>query len=140
MIQYTSEFDLSYATKDSCGLDLFIAEDCVLSDKRYIKIRTYTKFNMPKGYFGLIAGRSSSAPKRGIEVAVGIVDQDYTGEVSVVAKSLSGEIKLQKGERIAQFVVIPYCQLPIEKISADDFEKNTADSTRGEKGFGSSGL
>jgi deoxyuridine 5'-triphosphate nucleotidohydrolase len=139
-IQYTSEFDLSYTTKDSCGLDLFVAEECVLTDKNYIKVRSYTKFNMPKGYFGLLAGRSSSAVKRGIEVAIGIVDQDYTGEVSVVAKSISGEVKLLRGERIAQYVIVPYCQLPIEKISSDEFEKNVSDKERGDKGFGSSGL
>ena len=140
MIRYTSEFDLSYSTKNSCGLDLYIAEDCILSDDKYVKLATYTCFDIPSGYFGLLAARSSSALKRGVEVCIGIVDQDYTGYVGIVAKSVSGNIELKKGERIAQIVIVPYCQLPISKISNDEFETLTKDKDRGDRGFGSSGL
>ena len=140
MIKYTSEFSLSYSTKNSCGLDLYVAEDTILTDNIYIKLPTYTRFDIPSGYFGLIAARSSSALKRGIEVCIGIVDQDYNGEVGVVAKSVSGDVSLKRGERIAQIVIVPYCQLPISKISDEEFDNLTKDKDRGNRGFGSSGL
>jgi len=140
MIKYTSEFDLSYSTKNSCGLDLYVAEDSILTDNKYIKLLTYTRFDIPFGYFGLLAARSSSALKRGIEVCIGIVDQDYTGYVGIVAKSVSGNIELKKGERIAQIVIVPYCQLPISKISNEEFDIITKDKDRGNRGFGSSGI
>ncbi len=140
MIKYTSEFDLSYSTKNSCGLDLYVAEDSTLTDNKYIKLLTYTRFDIPFGYFGLLAARSSSALKRGIEVCIGIVDQDYTGYVGIVAKSVSGNIELKKGERIAQIVIVPYCQLPISKISNEEFDIITKDKDRGNRGFGSSGI
>ncbi len=140
MIQYTSEFDLSYSTKDSCGLDLYIAEDYILSDDKYVKLATYTRFDIPSGYFGLLAARSSSALKRGIEVCIGIVDRDYTGYVGIVAKSVSGKVELKKGERIAQIVIVPYCQLPISKISNEEFDNITKNKDRGDRGFGSTGI
>ena len=140
MIKYTSEFDLFYSTKNSCGLDLYVAEDSILTDNKYIKLLTYTRFDIPFGYFGLLAARSSSALKRGIEVCIGIVDQDYTGYVGIVAKSVSGNIELKKGERIAQIVIVPYCQLPISKISNEEFDIITKDKDRGNRGFGSSGI
>ena len=69
--------------------------------------------------------------------SVGVIDSTYRGEI--IAKfRLSSDVpgntgEYQVGDRICQLVIIPIPQIKFEEV------EELASSTRGEKGFGSSG-
>lgn len=102
-----------------------------------IKIYTGIAVAIPEGHVGLIFDRSSLGAK-GIRTLAGVIDYGYTGEVIVCLTYLENMhgptyIKLNRGDRIAQLVVL---ELP--KINIDLVD-NLGDYTRGESGFGSTG-
>lgn len=66
----------------------------------------------------------------------GLIDSQYRGEICAIAINLdpTTPIEIEKGDRIAQLVVIPVPTVhPVEVEALDSTE-------RSEKGFGSSGL
>ena len=87
---------------------------------------------------GLILPRSGLGSKHGIVLGnlVGLIDSDYQGELIVTLWNRSNEpFTLTKGDRIAQYLVIPRFQFSL--IFNDDFSERTQ---RGEGGFGSTGI
>lgn len=101
-----------------------------------VKIGTGIAMSVPHGYFGAVCARSGLSTKKGLRPAncMGIVDEDYTGEIIVALHNDSKECQtVARGERIAQLVVMSY--LPIEFIETDSLER----TERGDGGFGSSG-
>lgn len=76
---------------------------------------------------GLILGRSSSTIK-GLHVAPGVIDGDFSGEIKIMAHSPATISVVQAGQRIAQLLLIPYLEVGQVKSYAP----------RGNKGFGSS--
>lgn len=82
----------------------------------------------------IIKGRSGLA-QNGIEVSnAGVIDEGYRGEINVIVRNHSGLPTIfQHGDRIAQGVVIALPEVEIEEVC------ELSDSTRGERGFGSSG-
>lgn len=100
------------------------------------KIGTGIAVQCPKGTFGAVFARSGLATKQGLRPAncVGVVDEDYTGEIIVALHNDSYEKReIQYGERIAQLVFIPY-------LSGDLLAVEELDETgRGDSGFGSTG-
>ena len=69
-----------------------------------------------------------------VDVAAGVVDADYTGEIQVVlANNSDKDFKVTAGDRIAQLVLAPVRQahyVEVEELDGTD---------RGEGGFGSTG-
>ena len=83
-----------------------------------------------------IFARSGKATKQGLRPAncVGIVDSDYRGEVIVPLYNDSDKTqKVEKGEKIAQLIILPYVTWDIQIVNELD------DTARGEGGFGSTG-
>ena len=66
----------------------------------------------------------------------GVIDADYTGEIKLLLTSHAtyGELRVERGMRVAQLVVVPCYMLDIEQVDSLD------DTERGEGGFGSSGM
>ena len=63
---------------------------------------------IPPGTVGLILGHSSCT-MRGLMVLTGVVDEDYEGEIHVMVNVVkTGNAYLQKGERFAQLLLLPY--------------------------------
>ena len=119
------------------GLDLRAnAEVEVLPGERAM-IPTGLAVAIPAGHAGLVLPRSGLASKQGLTLAnaPGLIDAGYRGEVVVAAVNLdrSEAVKIVRGDRIAQLVVVA---LPgVEPVWAEELP----DSTRGEGGFGSTG-
>jgi dUTP pyrophosphatase len=70
-----------------------------------------------------------------IIIKAGVVDRDYTGNVGVILFNFGTEVfKVNKHDRIAQLIC--------EKIANPDIEEifEASKTSRGENGFGSSGL
>ena len=88
---------------------------------------------IPRGAYGRIAPHSGLALK-GIDVAAGVINSDYRGEVKVLlVNHLDIQFEIRMGDRIAQLI--------IEKISLDKLNEENLDETkRGDKGFRSTGI
>lgn len=122
--------DLYRATSGSAGLDLCAASYTVLTPEMGVQaLPTGVHGPLPPGTMGLILGRSSSTIK-GLFIAPGVIDEDYTGEIKIMTHSPSTISVIQSGQRIAQLILLPYARTG-----------HTATSTqRGTEGFGSSDL
>ena len=108
---------LQAATSKSACIDIPSPYDMEL-------IELYNPHKIPTGYYGpipsgtvgLILGRSSYT-MRGLVVLTGVVDEDYEGEIHVMVNVVKiGNRYLQKGERFAQLLLLPY----IKPMKASD--------------------
>ena len=92
---------------------------------------------IPEGCAGLVLPRSGLASRHGLTLAnsPGLIDAGYRGEVICAVVNLDRErpVRIAKGDRIAQLLVVPFAELVPEWV--DGFEE----TTRGEGGFGSTG-
>lgn len=91
---------------------------------------------IPDGYCGLIIGRSSMNGK-GIITIFGLIDSGYRGYIRVVLWNVGEEdFLVAKGTAIAQMVLVPYGNFPIERVVS---QVELPSSQRGTTGFGSTG-
>ena len=118
------------------GVDLYARESVCLDAGQRAVVPTGIAVAIPDGFAGLVTPRSGLAARNGISVVNVSVKEDsgYRGEVKVVLVNLSNEsFEVDRGDRIAQFVVIP--------VSVQEFVvvEELPDTTRGSGGFGSTG-
>ena len=128
----------TFGTQFSAGADLYSAEeDLIIEPNKTAFIGTGLAVAIPQYKVGLIYARSGLACKKGLAPAnkVGVIDSDYRGEVKVALHNHGTEPqKVQKGERIAQMVIVDY--YPCEYIESNELD----DTERGSGGFGSTGI
>jgi len=125
-------------TNFSAGVDLLAAIDDTLvikpSERKIVP--TGISIALPEGYEAQIRPRSGLAIKNGISVlnTPGTIDSDYRGEIGVILINFGSNIfKIEHGMRIAQMVVSPVVSIIWKET--DELSK----TTRGNKGFGSTG-
>ncbi len=130
----------AYATPGSAGLDLraCLAEPVTLApgEARLVPSGLALSIADP-GLAAVIIPRSGLGMKHGIVLSnlVGLIDSDYHGEVGIGVWNRSAEpFTIHPGDRICQMVFVPVVQ--VEFAVVGEF---TADSARGEGGFGSTG-
>lgn len=127
-----------HAYANDAGVDLHSVLGYVLYPGRKKLIQTGIAIEMPRGYAGFILPRSGLAATNGISIvnSPGLVDSGYRGEilVNLINHHLDKIFFISVGDRIAQLV--------IQKIERPLFEEvdELKDSSRGEKGCGSSGV
>jgi dUTP pyrophosphatase len=127
------------ATPQSAGWDIYSAADVTVAGT-LIKIPTDIRVMLPRGTYGRLAPRSGLSAKYGLDVLAGIVDRDYRGEVIVILHNpyaLNTPFVLKKGDRICQLVITKIDECDIQQVNSMD---ELSETTRGEKGFGSSGM
>ena len=121
------------ANSKDAGLDLCASESVILNDGEGARVSTEISMEIPDGHVGLILDRSSLGAK-GIHVHGGVVDSPYRGEVKVVLWNHGVEpYSIQKGDKIAQIVILPINLYNPEKA------ESLSTSERGTNGFGSTG-
>lgn len=101
-----------------------------------VKIGTGIAIEPPAGYCALIFARSGLSTKYGLRPSncVGLVDEDYRGEVVVALHNDSDETQsVEFGDRIAQLVLMPYEQVVLDVVD------KLSETGRGAGGFGSTG-
>lgn len=126
----------SYAYEGDAGMDLFSCEDLEIAPHSKALISTGLKVAVPKGHGGFVWDKSGIAVKNHIKTMAGVIDSNYRGELKVALTNLGSEsYKIKKGEKIAQFIIKPVVNPEVVEI-----EVLPENETRGEKGFGSSGL
>lgn len=100
-------------------------------------VNTGIKVAIPEGYAGFVLPRSGHAKRSGVGVvnSPGLIDSGYRGEVSVLLINHGNDpVTFRKGDRIAQLVVLPIPEL--EWVEVEELDE----TTRGEGGFGSTGV
>lgn len=127
----------SYARPGDAGADLRCTTDVVLAPGERALVGTGIALALPEGYAGFVHPRSGLAATAGLSVvnAPGTVDAGYRGEVMVCLVNLDPreEIRLRRGDRIAQLVV-----QRVERAGFVEVETLPV-SVRGTAGHGSSG-
>jgi len=129
----------AYETAGAAGMDLraAVSDAQTLAPGQRALIPTGYKIAIPMGFEGQVRPRSGLALKHGITVlnSPGTIDADYRGELKVLLINLGdAPFVIQRGERIAQFVLAQVHQLPVVSVLALD------ETARGEGGFGSTGV
>lgn len=128
----------AYAYEGDAGLDLRSSEDAVLKPFERRLIGTGLAIAIPEGYAGFVQPRSGLALREGLSMAntPGLIDAHYRGELKVCAINLDprNEIRITKGERIAQLVIQKVPRVSLMEVDALD------ETDRGAGGFGSSGV
>lgn len=135
------EWDPTFATPESAGLDLVAAETkllraCVgMSGISRARIRTTAQVALPIGHYGLICGRSGLAAA-GIMAHTGVIDADYRGVIHMLLENHSEvDWRCEPGDRIGQLVLVKYTQPAIIKVQPEELPT----SSRGTAGLGSTG-
>ena len=123
----------TYGTEHAAAFDLYALETTTGANRAVIK--TGLAFEIPKGCAMFIKPRSGLAFNQGVEAFQGTIDSDYRGEVKVLLTTSDTEqsIKVAKGDRIAQAIVIPVPVITFQEAS------ELSDTSRGAQGFGHTG-
>lgn len=129
----------SYESPQAAGMDIRAAldEPVKINPGERSLIPTGFKMALPKGYEAQIRPRSGLAIRNGITMlnSPGTIDADYRGEVKVIVINHGDKsFAVNHGDRIAQMVIAPVIQPEIEEVD------ELPDSSRGEGGFGSTGV
>lgn len=127
-----------YATEEAAGADLCACLEApvTIGPGETVVIPTGLAVEIPRGYVGLIFGRSGLALKRNLAPAnkVGVIDSDYRGELKTALHNHGAEPQtVEPGERMAQLVLVPYLTARFTETDA------LSDTQRGVGGFGSTG-
>ena len=95
----------SKAYRNSAGHDLYSAYDYKIPAQGKEKIMTDIRVKVPEGTHGRIAPRSGMAMQNHISIGAGVVDEDYTGNLSIVVFNLSNsEFDIKAGDGVAQLI------------------------------------
>jgi dUTP pyrophosphatase len=123
-----------YSKTGDAGLDLTATS--MKFTENYIEYGTSLAFEIPEGYVGLIFPRSSISNYDLILAnSVGVIDSNYRGEVTFRFKAEEfSRHHYNVGDRVGQLIVIPHPQ--IQLIESEEL----SESSRGDKGYGSSGV
>ena len=128
-----------YETASSAGMDIraYLENEIIIKPLERTLIPTGLYISLPKGHEAQIRPRSGLAIKRGVTVlnSPGTIDADYRGEICVILINLSNEeYTVKNGDRIAQVIIAKHSNVVWEEVIELDL------SSRGNKGFGSTGI
>lgn len=130
----------SYETAGSAGMDVRAAlgeNSITLLPGERTLVPTGLAIALPEGFEAQIRPRSGLAIKQGITVlnSPGTIDTDYRGEIKVITINHGTEpFIINHGDRIAQIIIAPF-----SRITWDN-SRELKDTSRGEGGFGSTGV
>ena len=115
------------------GYDLFSLGIKTIYPGQTELVGTGICIQLPDGYGALIRDRSSVATKRNLLVVAGVIDNGYTGEIKIALYNAGEDVqRIGSGEKIAQLILVPTVNFPVEEVS----EIHSSDG-RNDKGFGS---
>lgn len=97
-------------------------------------VPTGIALEFPSTHGALVEDRSGLAV-RGITTLAGVIDPGYRGELKVVMTNLStAPVEIKPGDRIAQLRIVQRIQAQFHEVDEH------ADTARGARGFGSTGV
>lgn len=115
------------------GYDLFLNSDVVFKAHEVTCVDTGVCVELPKGYAGLLAMRSSVC-KTGLIIQQPLIDSNYRGELhTLVYNPTDHDIVYKAGDRICSLYVFPVFTKSLEVV------EELSESNRGTSWNGSSG-
>ena len=115
------------------GLDIRSAECGIVPAHGSEIFHTGIHVQLPRNTAGLFVSKSGLMVKHGI-TSTGLVDEGYDGEVLVkLFNHGDKDYEVERGDKIAQLVVMPVMYEPVEIVNSID------GGERGAHGFGSTG-
>lgn len=125
----TEQPPLEFVAGKSDWVDLRAAKDVFLVHGQSTLIPLGIAVKLPEGYEAHLAPRSSTFARYGIiqTNSVGVIDESYSGdddEWKMPVYCLAAQCSIKKGDRIAQFRIMPKMGL-VQVISED--EENISD-------------
>ena len=120
------------------GYDLYACEPAVLTPGERMRVHTGIAVAIPHGYAGFVLPRSGLAERHGVTLAnsPGLIDCGYRGELQVLLHNTDRDNNFQVGvgDRIGQLVII--------RVEVPEWQEvsELEETSRGDGGFGSSGL
>jgi len=128
---------LPYRAKyGDAGFDLFSIKQVIVPAQSFRIVPTGVIIEIPVGFYGQVAGRSSLASK-GVWPIGGVIDSGYRGEIGVILYNSTNEnFIVEKNDKVAQLVLVHImhnCKL----VLTDKSELTITE--RGANGFGSTG-
>lgn len=140
-----SGYELFYAHDGDAGLDLPIwddryGEEITLQPGESKKLRTGVYMKIPEGNYGELDTRSSTS-KIKLNLLCRTIDSGYIGNIHLAIINQNSEpVTIKQGQCICQIVIKPYTKVdPVNIPNLEGFLAVTGKTTRGDKGFGSSG-
>jgi dUTP pyrophosphatase len=125
---------IPYAHSTDAGLDLCASSEVELLPNIPTKVGTGIAVHIPDEHVGLVWDKSSIG-SLGVKTLGGVIDAGYRGEIFIVMINLTKDkINFPAGKKIAQMIIQKYERVDIEYVN--DLDVFT---TRGDKGFGSTG-
>lgn len=121
--------------KDSdAGYDVFATKDIILRPQERYNMPLGIALEFPDDYFCQVNQKSGLSQKFGIDTIGNVIDAGYRGEIHAIVVNTSNEtINIEKGQKIAQLVFIPFVKSNIK------FVNELTETERGSDGFGSTG-
>lgn len=119
----------------SAGLDLYCPFSVTIPADSKRQIPLGVAVEIPQNHMGLLTPRSSMS-KTPLRCAnsVGIIDEDYRGELSIVYENIScKDYEIARGDRIAQLIIVPIAIVDVEEA------QTLSETERGDGGYGSTG-
>lgn len=149
---YTTAPDLypdlnkNFAYDYAACFDLLANEDVIIEPRKIGSVDTGLVFCLPFDY-ELQARPKSGRSKKGCHVELGTIDGDYRGIVFATIYNFTDEqIIIKRGEKICQGRIDKLSFIPrngdkfIKVKSVNDFDPELRNTSRGDRGFGSSGV
>lgn len=120
--------------ENDTGYDVYSVEDKIIPARSSSVVNVGLKFaDIPEGYWIKVESRSGLGFKHGIMAHPGIIDNGYRGDAGIkLYNNTDTDYTVHAGDRIAQFVIYMNFYMGVEW-------GQTQETSRGEKGFGSSG-
>lgn len=124
----------TYAHADDAGMDLYAVKRVVIKPNTMGMVPTGLACQLPKGTVGLFWDKSGLATKHGLKIMGGVIDAGYRGELVVALMNLGTKsVVFEPGHKITQMLIQRVHRPRIRVVAA------LAGSSRGAKGFGSTG-
>lgn len=121
------------AHEGDAGYDVFSYVNRNILCHSRVLIDTGIVVNCTKDSYVRVAPRSGLS-LRGIDIAAGVIDSGYTGSLGIlVVNNSDQDFYVGKGDKIAQLIVTKIDESGAVEIS------NLKNTSRGNKGYGSSG-
>ena len=124
-----------FKTDGAACADVYSIEKLAIPPNSTVVVKTGLAMQIPSGHCVIIRGRSGLSVNHNYHVKTGILDEDYRGEMGIIISNNSSneELRIDKGDRIAQIMLVPVVQFESKEVS----ELN--ETNRGIGGFGSTG-
>jgi len=124
------------ANNTDAGMDLFALEEVYIRANSDAIIKTGLRCKFSNGFVMIFKDKSGRSVKDKLTVGAGVIDSEYRGELMIhMYNNSNRNVTINKGEKAAQFVIFPiWIGQPYE------INEISIETSRGEGGFGSSGL